>query len=211
MSDVVSSAINLSHDLFKGLNDQEESVDNIINCIKDDLYEIVKTERGQRLIENVGKLATKVGTYEAFQATIKRLFQLAKEVNPARALALFLLLIAALGVYMYLVPESMVAVWVNMVIQHLGVGLANSFNRLKDFTMAVAEFFKSFPLSVATAPSTSLLQVDRSSKKIGMMSSVRMTTRSVTFHYRSGNATPLRGNDISLFIINYLAISVSVL
>lgn len=63
--------------------------------------------------------------------------------HPALAtLAIFLLLIAALIVYIYLAPESMVAVWVNSLMHDLGVVLGNLVHTLKDFAMAVAEFFE---------------------------------------------------------------------
>ena len=167
---IVPTAIALSRDLFQGVTDQEEqSVEDNLNCIKNDLREIMKTEVGQRLIKNVGKLAKNVGTLEGFQGIVKELFQLAKEVtgkvmnglssHPLLAtLAIFLLLLAALVVYIYLVPESTVAVWVNSLIHDLGVVLANIFHRLKDFTMAVAEFLKSsgLELSVQLLPTFNL-------------------------------------------------------
>lgn len=168
---VVSTAIKLLRGFFKGVTDQEESVEeesveDILNRVKNNLHAIVKTESGQRLLKDVGKLGNKVETFEVLEVIIKELFQLAKEVtdmvmnwlssNRAQVtLAIFVLLIAALT---YLAPETMVAVWVNTVIHNLGVSLANIFHRLKDFTMAVAEFFQrsGLELSVQLLPTFNL-------------------------------------------------------
>ena len=150
---IVSTATALARGISQAAIDQEESqqsVEDILNCIKDDLRQIVRTPLGQRLIKNVGMLATKVRTWEDFLGMIKELFQLAKDTvlnwlssQPAQVvMAVFLVLVAGLIVYINLAPESVVAVWVNSLIHDLGVVFANIFHRLKDFTLAVAEFFR---------------------------------------------------------------------
>lgn len=150
---IVPGVVPVAIDLFRGLvgetNQGQESVVAIFNSMRDNLSEIVTSEAGQRLCQDVGRLARQVCTEESFRGMIGQFFHLAKQVNWVSSSAvatweIFLLLIAALIHYIYWVAESTVAVsvWVTNLISDLGGFLANLMHSLKDFVMVVTEFFK---------------------------------------------------------------------
>ncbi len=156
---IISIAIELFSRLFgetqkMSKQEDEESVTEILNSMKKELGEILKSEAGQRLIGDVGKLAKKVCTQTDFLAMIKSFFQLAKDMaekwlgwifSPTVMLTIFLLCIAGLIVYIVCVPQSTVAVWVTSLLSRL----AEIFVALGQFCAEkIAKFFEKSSLEL---------------------------------------------------------------